>query len=131
MQLHTRTRVAPKGTQRKSVSRTSDGSTAYTRTARTHHSDAVKATTVPLKRASRVTDRLHPLLAESRVSQDSTTILNSPAISESDASKRLASRTAALTLQSENGEVALSKQVGQKQQNEAGNEQNQFLPPIK
>ena len=131
MQLHTRTRIVPKGTQRKSVSRTNDGSTAYARTTRTHHSDAVKATTVPLKRASRVTDRLHPLLAESRVSQDSTTILNSPAISESDASKRLASRTAALTLQSENGDVSLSKQVGQKQQNEAGNEPNQFLPPIK
>ena len=116
-----------KGSQRKSVSRASDGGASLSRTTRALHVDHMKSTTVPLKRTSRITDRLHPLFGESRISQDSANVSVSPGVNDGEVTKKLASRASAMTIQSEGSEH--SKQVGQRKQSDNGSDQ--FLPPIK
>ena len=51
----------------------------------------------------------------------------SPGVTEYEATKKLAARASALTLESEDSEH--QKFLGQKQQNDSGGDQ--FLPPIK
>ena len=73
-----------------------------------------------------MTDRLHPLLAnETRITQDNYSC--SPGVAESDVTRKLATRTAALTIQGDLHDN--TNKVDQKKQNSESNEQ--FLPPIK
>eukprot|EP00795_Rhopilema_esculentum_P008174 gene8174-14105_t len=123
---HQKSRSVAKGSHRKSVSRASDGGASFSRSTRLHHIDHVKSTTVSLKSSSRVTDRLHPLLAnETRITQDNYSC--SPGVVESDVTRKLATRTAALTIQGDLHDN--TNKVDQKKQNSESNEQ--FLPPIK
>lgn len=121
-QTHQKSRSVQKGSQRKSVSRASDGGASLSRATRSNNAEHLKSTTVPLKRASKVTDRLHPLFGASRISQDSLHISASPSINDGEAMKKLASSATALSCEH-------SKQVGQR--NESDNSSDQFLPPIK
>ena len=126
-QSHHKSRSIQKGSQRKSVTRSCDGGASYSRVSRVQHADHSKPTTVPLKRASRTTDKLQPLFGEPRVSQDNVNFSVSPGVTENDTPKKLATRASALTLESEDSEH--QKYLAPKQQSDNGGDQ--FLPPIK
>lgn len=87
---------------------------------------------VPLKRGAKATEKLHPILAEQPPGpqEHNNNLRQVTHAIESEATKHLTSRTAALSLQSEN-EASTSKLVPQKVAQDTGGDQGQFLPPIK
>eukprot|EP00794_Sanderia_malayensis_P001397 gene1397-1542_t len=137
---HPRRRSVPKTNHRKHSipSSVGDASSKSSRHASSNDFANVKSVGVPLKRGAKVTDKLHPLLCE-------TQTLNSSSIkaanlssmqkgpNEIEAGKKLTSRTAAITLQSEasDHEAATTTKVVGKTTHESSSEQSQFLPPIK
>ena len=126
-QSHQKGRPVHKVSQRKSVSRSSEGGSSFSRVTRVQNVDSSKQTTIPLKRAARTTDKLQPLFGDQKPAQGSTNMPVSPGILENDSSKKLVNLTSGLTLESE--DCGNQRHLGQKQQSDNGGDQ--FLPPIK
>jgi len=124
---HQKGRPVHKVSQRKSVSRSSEGGSSFSRVTRVQNVDSSKQTTIPLKRAARTTDKLQPLFGDQKPAQGSTNMPVSPGILENDSSKKLVNLTSGLTLESE--DCGNQRHLGQKQQSDNGGDQ--FLPPIK
>ena len=126
-QSHQKGRPVLKVSQRKSVSRSSEGGSSFSRVTKAQNVGNVEQTNVPLTRAAKTTEKLQPLFGDQKPSQSSTNMPVSPGILENDSSKKLVNLASALTLESE--EYGSQKHLGAKQQSDIGGEQ--FLPPIK